>query len=106
MEKNAGTRDANPGARYDVRGGVAVVTLDNPPVNGMSHAVRLAMLAGLDRAIADPAVHAIVLAGAGKQFSGGADIREFNTPKMLAEPTLRTLIAAFEASPKPVIAAL
>ena len=100
MEKTTGT------ARYEVRGKVALITLDNPPVNGMSHGVRSAMLEGLDRALADANVAAIVLMGAGKQFSGGADIREFNTPKMLAEPTLRTLIAAFEASPKPVIAAL
>jgi 3-hydroxyacyl-CoA dehydrogenase len=100
LEKTTGT------ARYEVRGKVALITLDNPPVNGMSHPVRSAMLEGLDRALTDPKVEAIVLAGAGKQFSGGADIREFNTPKMLAEPSLRTLIAAFEASPKPVIAAL
>jgi len=100
VEKKPGT------ARYEARGEVAVITLDNPPVNGMSHAVRVAMLEGLDRALADPAVKAIVLAGAGKSFSAGADIREFGTPKMIAEPTLRTLIAAFEASPKPAIAAL
>jgi len=100
MEKTTGT------ARYEVRGKVALITLDNPPVNGMSHPVRAAMLEGLDRALADPKVEAIVLTGAGKQFSGGADIREFNTPKMLAEPSLRTLIAAFESSAKPVIAAL
>jgi 3-hydroxyacyl-CoA dehydrogenase len=91
---------------YETRGRVAVITIDNPPVNGMSHAVRTAMLEGLDRAIADPAVDAVVLAGAGRMFSGGADVREFNTPKMLAEPTLRTLITAFEASPKPTIAAM
>jgi 3-hydroxyacyl-CoA dehydrogenase len=100
LEKTTGT------ARYEVRGKVALITLDNPPVNGMSHPVRAAMLEGLDRALADPKVEAIVLAGAGKQFSGGADIREFNTPKMLAEPSLRTLIASFESSTKPVIAAL
>ena len=100
MEKPAGT------ARYETRGEVALITLDNPPVNGMSHSVRVAMLEGLDRALADPNVKAIVLTGAGKAFSGGADIREFNTPKMSAEPTLRTLITAFESSAKPVVAAL
>ena len=100
MEKATGT------ARYETRGEVALITLDNPPVNGMSHSVRTAALEGLDRALADANVKAIVLTGAGKAFSGGADIREFNTPKMLAEPTLRTLITAFEQSPKPVIAAM
>ncbi|HEX4333560.1 MAG TPA: 3-hydroxyacyl-CoA dehydrogenase NAD-binding domain-containing protein [Usitatibacter sp.] len=100
VEKATGT------ARYETRGEVALIILDNPPVNGMSHGVRTAMLAGLDRALADPNVKAIVLMGAGKQFSGGADIREFNTPRMLLEPTLRSLITAFESSPKPVVAAL
>jgi len=100
VEKATGT------ARYETRGEVALITLDNPPVNGMSHAVRLAALEGLDRALADANVKAIVLTGAGKAFSGGADIREFNTPKMLAEPTLRTLITAFEQSTKPVVAAM
>jgi 3-hydroxyacyl-CoA dehydrogenase len=85
---------------------VAVITIDNPPVNGMSHAVRTGILEGLQRANADASVDAIVLAGAGRMFSGGADVREFNTPKMLAEPTLRTLISAFEASAKPTIAAM
>ena len=91
---------------YETRGKVAVITLDNPPVNGMSQAVRTATLEGLQRALDDPAVEAIVLAGAGRMFSGGADVREFNTPRMLAEPTLRSLITAFESSAKPTIAAM
>jgi len=68
--------------------------------------VRRAVAEGLDRARDDAAVRAIVVTGAGKAFSGGADIREFNTPKALAEPTLRTLIAIAEASPKPIVAAV
>jgi 3-hydroxyacyl-CoA dehydrogenase len=64
------------------------------------------MSQGLDRAFDDPAVSAIVILGAGRGFSGGADIREFNTPRVLAEPTLRTLNAMIEASPKPVVAAI
>jgi 3-hydroxyacyl-CoA dehydrogenase len=100
VEKATGT------ARYETRGEVALITLDNPPVNGMSHAVRTAALEGLDRALADGNVKAIVLTGAGKAFSGGADIKEFNTPMMTAQPTLHTLIAAFEQSPKPTIAAM
>src|SRR5574342_1111553 len=93
-------------ARYETRGAVAVVTLDNPPVNGLGHEVRAGILAGLDRANADPAVKAVVLVGAGKAFSGGADIKEFGTPKALAEPTLHTLIRAVEESRKPVVAAI
>ncbi len=93
-------------ARYAVSGTVAVVTMDNPPVNGLGHELRLGLVAALDRAAADPAVKAVVIAGAGKAFSGGADIKEFDGPKALAEPTLHTLIRAVEASPKPVVAAI
>jgi 3-hydroxyacyl-CoA dehydrogenase len=51
-------------------------------------------------------VKAVVVTGAGKAFSGGADIREFGSPKATAEPNLLSLIAAFEASPKPIVAAV
>ncbi len=94
------------GANYSTQGAITVITLDNPPVNGLDHALRSGVMAGLDQALADSAVKAVVLVGAGKMFSGGADIREFNTPKASAEPTLRSLIRAIEASPKPVIAAV
>ena len=94
------------GEAYAVRDGIAVVTLDNPPVNGLGHALRTAIVAALARANADAAVDAIVLTGAGRMFSAGADIREFNTPKSSAEPTLRSVIAAVEASAKPVVAAI
>jgi len=92
--------------RYAVQDGVAVLTLDNPPVNGLGYAVRNGLVQGVDRANADAAVKAIVIAGAGKAFSGGADIREFNSPKALAEPNLQTVIRTVEASAKPVIAAI
>ena len=91
---------------YRVHGDVAVLTLDNPPVNGLGYALRTALVEGIDRANADAAVKAIVITGAGNAFSGGADIREFNTPKALAEPTLRTVIATAEASAKPVVSAI
>ncbi|MFN3630098.1 MAG: 3-hydroxyacyl-CoA dehydrogenase NAD-binding domain-containing protein, partial [Casimicrobiaceae bacterium] len=91
---------------YEVRNGVAVLTLDNPPVNGLSHAVRVAYAEGLARANADPGVKAIVVTGAGKAFSGGADIKEFGTPKALAEPNLLSIIRATELSDKPVVAAI
>jgi 3-hydroxyacyl-CoA dehydrogenase len=93
-------------ASYSKQGAVAVITMNNPPVNGLGHELRSGIVAGLDQAAADPSVKAVVLLGAGKAFSGGADIREFNTPKALAEPNLHTLIRAVEQSPKPVIAAI
>jgi 3-hydroxyacyl-CoA dehydrogenase len=91
---------------FDVMGGIAVLKLDNPPVNSLGQELRQALLEGLDRANADPGIHAVILIGAGSGFSGGADIREFGTPKALAHPNLRTLIREVEASAKPVIAAI
>jgi 3-hydroxyacyl-CoA dehydrogenase len=91
---------------YEVRGNVAVLQIDNPPVNGLGQAVRRAMREGLERALDDPRVAAIVITGTGRTFSGGADIREFNTPAALAEPNLLQLIEAVESAPKPVIAAI
>ena len=80
--------------------------LDNPPVNGLGHSTRAEVVAGIDRATDDARCDAIVITGAGGRFSGGADIREFNTPKASAEPTLHTLIRAVEDCAKPVIAAI
>ena len=94
------------GASYELRGEVAVVMLDNPPVNGMGYETRKAFAAGIERAQADPAVRAIVVSGAGKVFSGGADIREFGLPKALAEPNLLSLIRLLEDCDKPVVAAI
>jgi 3-hydroxyacyl-CoA dehydrogenase len=93
-------------ARYETHGNVAVITLDNPPVNGLGHATRSGVASGMERANADPSVDIIVLIGGGKVFSGGADIREFNTPKATEEPRLATVIRAAEASGKPVVAAI
>jgi 3-hydroxyacyl-CoA dehydrogenase len=87
-------------------GDVAVITLDNPPVNGLGLALRTKVAEGLAAASDDTAVRAVVIIGANGLFSGGADIREFATPKALTEPTLHTLIATIEAAAKPVVAAI
>ena len=93
-------------ADYKVHGDVAVITMNNPPVNGLGHATRLGLTDGLAKAAADASVKAIVITGAGKAFSGGADIKEFGSPKALAEPNLLSVILAVENSSKPVVAAL
>ncbi len=94
------------GAHYEVRGDVAVITLDNPPVNGLGYDTRVAVAQGVQRAHDDPQIRAVVITGAGKAFSGGADIREFNTPKAIAEPNLLSLIRQLDDATKPVVAAL
>ncbi|MCT9071806.1 3-hydroxyacyl-CoA dehydrogenase NAD-binding domain-containing protein [Cupriavidus gilardii] len=93
-------------AQYQVQDGIAVITLDNPPVNGLGHSTRLGIVEGMTRALDDAAVKAVVITGAGKAFSGGADIREFNTPKATQEPTLHSVIKVIENSTKPVVAAV
>ena len=93
-------------AQYKVHGSVAVITLDNPPVNGLGMATRRAVTDALQKANADAAVQSIVITGAGKAFSGGADIKEFGTDKAMAEPNLLSVILAVENSAKPVVAAI
>ena len=93
-------------ATYQAHGDVAVITLDNPPVNGLGYDTRRALTDGLARAQADAAIRAVVITGAGKAFSGGADIREFGTPKALQEPNLLSVILAVEHCSKPVVAAM
>ena len=85
---------------------VAVIQLNNPPVNALSHAVRRHLVNELTKAEADPAVSAVVLIGSDEFFSGGADVKEFNTPQASAEPSLDNMIRRFEHSPKPTIAAV
>ena len=89
---------------YEVRDGVAVVTIDNPPVNALGHAVRQGMVDGFSKANADDSVDAIVLACAGRTFFAGADITEFGKP--MQQPDLRGVLEVIEASGKLSIAAL
>jgi 3-hydroxyacyl-CoA dehydrogenase len=93
-------------ADYKVHGDVAVISLNNPPVNGLGLATRQAIADGVEKAVADNAVKAIVLTGQGKAFSGGADIREFGSPKAIQEPNLLSVIALIENCSKPVVAAV
>ncbi len=85
-------------------GAVAVITIDHPPVNALSSDVRSGLVAALDAAVADDAVRAIVVAGAGASFCAGADIREFDLPPQ--PPHLSDVIQRFADSAKPVVAAL
>ena len=93
-------------AEYKVHGDVAVITMNNPPVNGLGYATRVAITQGVDQANADPAVKAIVLTGAGKAFSGGADIKEFGSMKATQDPNLLSVILTCENSAKPIVAAI
>ena len=93
-------------AEYKVHGSIAVITMSNPPVNGLGLATRQGIVDGLQRANADAAVKAIVITGAGGAFSGGADIKEFGTDKSMQEPNLHSVINAVENSGKPVVAAI
>ena len=87
-------------------GEIAVITLDNPPVNAMSHHLREPLMAAIREAEADAAVKGIVIACAGRTFVSGADITEFGTPKSMASPNLPELCAALEAVAKPTVAAI
>ncbi|MDP4733039.1 MAG: 3-hydroxyacyl-CoA dehydrogenase NAD-binding domain-containing protein [Limnohabitans sp.] len=93
-------------AEYKVHGDVAVITMMNPPVNGLGLSTRIGITDGLEKANNDASVKAIVITGAGKAFSGGADIREFGSPKAIQEPNLLSVIRACENSAKPVVAAI
>ncbi|MEI8157636.1 MAG: 3-hydroxyacyl-CoA dehydrogenase NAD-binding domain-containing protein [Burkholderiales bacterium] len=93
-------------AQYQVHGDVAVITLDNPPVNGLGLATRQGITDGMAKANADAAVKAIIITGAGKAFSGGADIKEFGSPKAVQEPNLLSVISVLENSSKPVVGAI
>jgi 3-hydroxyacyl-CoA dehydrogenase len=87
--------------RHDI---IAIVTVNNPPVNALSAAVRGGILENIKRAVADPEVKAIVLTCAGRTFIAGADITEFGKPPK--PPGLHEVLVEIENSPKPVVAAI
>jgi 3-hydroxyacyl-CoA dehydrogenase len=89
---------------YSIEDGIAVIATDNPPVNALGHAVRAGLSKALATAMADAAVQAIVLTCQGRTFFAGADITEFGKP--LQSPDLGEVIAALDASTKPVVAGI
>ena len=93
---------------YAVEEGVAVLTIENPPVNALSPGVPEGIRAGVERALADAAVRAIVIIGGGRTFIAGADIREFAKIVAGDKPRLNlySLLNFIEDSPKPVVMAI
>jgi 3-hydroxyacyl-CoA dehydrogenase len=91
-------------AQYSVRDGIAVITMNNPPVNGLGNALRAGLMAHLKKAEADPAVKGVVIIGSAKAFSGGADIREFGKPR--EKPDLFEVNDQQDAMKKPLVAAI
>ena len=92
--------------RYEVAGDVAVITVDNPPVNALSPGVPGGIIEGLGQANSDQSISAIVLIGEGRGFIAGADIRYFSKPWPEGEPRLGGAIEGIETSSKPVVAAI
>jgi len=89
---------------YEVRGNIALLTIDNPPVNPLSSGVRAGMHEGVNKALADSAVKAIVMTGAGRAFIAGADISEFGGESK--GPGLAECLRNMENSTKPIVAAI
>ncbi|HEX6774846.1 MAG TPA: 3-hydroxyacyl-CoA dehydrogenase NAD-binding domain-containing protein, partial [Methylomirabilota bacterium] len=89
---------------FDKQGGVGVITVNNPPVNALSQGVRQGLMDAIAQGVADSAVTAMVIIGAGRTFIAGADIREFGKPPL--PPDLHSVLAAIEGSSKPVVAAI
>lgn len=89
---------------YQRRGRVGLVLVDNPPVNALSAAVRQGLIDALYQAIADEQAQIVMLAGEGRTYIAGADIREFSKPRQ--PPELDDVIQRFEASAKPVVSAI
>jgi len=96
---------ANPeSVQLEVRDGIAVITIDNPPVNALSRHVRQGICDTVREAVDDPGVAAIVLACAGRTFIAGADITEFGKP--IEPPRFLEMIDVLDDAPKPVVAAI
>ena len=90
---------------YEKRGEIALMTVDNPPVNPLSSGVRQGLHDGVSKALADDGIKAIVLTGAGRAFIAGADISEFGASATQG-PGLHEVLALMEGSKKPIVAAI
>jgi 3-hydroxyacyl-CoA dehydrogenase len=93
-----------PVVRSERHGDIALILIDNPPVNASSRAVRQGLVAAIEAANKDTSVAAIVIACEGRTFVAGADIREFGKPPL--PPGLPDVLTIVEASTKPVVAAV
>jgi 3-hydroxyacyl-CoA dehydrogenase len=91
---------------YSIRGRIAVIAFQSPPVNSLGFALRRDLLAALERVVGDSAVDGAVLVGANGTFSAGADIREFGGKEMRRGPSLWTLTSFLDGMTKPVVAAV
>ena len=89
---------------YSVENGVAVLSLNNPPVNALSHGVRQGLKEGVEKALADADAEAVLIYCMGRTFIAGADITEFSTG--MKEPGLHEVLATIENSSKPTVAAI
>jgi 3-hydroxyacyl-CoA dehydrogenase len=92
------------GVTLSRQGHIAVATVDNPPVNALSHAVRAGLAEVIAAAEADSDIKALILICAGRTFIAGADIREFGGP--MREPFINKLVFDLEGTSKPLIAAI
>ena len=91
---------------FSIKNQIAVIALNNPPLNSLGYVLRNHIVQMLEIAQANEAVRGIVFVGNSKAFSAGADISEFDTEFQFSEPILRTVIASIQNSKKPVIAAI
>lgn len=89
---------------YSCKENIGIVTVNYPPVNALSHAVRLGLVLALEQGLKDANASVLLLVCKGRTFIAGADIREFGKP--MQEPGLTSVIEQFEQSNKPIVAAI
>lgn len=94
----------NEAVKFTVEGNVLVATIDNPPVNALSHSVRAGLVAAVDRLEAESGLVALVITSTGKLFCSGADVKEFGKPML--DPQLGEVIKRLDAATKPIVAAI